>query len=152
LGVQVIPSEESREAIIAYVHYPSPAFEAGLHVGDLVLTVNGLPIAQIERQNLNKLLTPTDTTQIVLEVSRLQKKMSFALTPVTYRAALASIGRKPTKFGTTPLKLSRLLTNGVFESISAGSRLYSLKIKKLLKSILIILVDTRGIQTARFAA
>jgi C-terminal processing protease CtpA/Prc len=102
LGIYALHDGEPREAIVAQVQYPSPAFDAGLHVGDLLLTVNGLPIAQIDRKDLSKLLTPSGPAKVVLEVSRLNKKMSFTLTPVTYRAALASIGRKPTKFGTTP--------------------------------------------------
>lgn len=102
LGIYALHDGEPREAMVAQVEYPSPAFDAGLHVGDLLLAVNGLPIAQIDRKDLSKLLTPSSPAKVVLEVSRLNKKMSFTLTPVTYRAALASIGRKPTKFGTTP--------------------------------------------------
>jgi C-terminal processing protease CtpA/Prc len=102
LGIYALHGGEPREAMVAHVEYPSPAFDAGLHVGDLLLAVNGLPIAQIDRQNLSKLLTPSGPAKVVLEVSRLNNKMSFTLTPVTYRAALASIGRKPTKFGATP--------------------------------------------------
>jgi S1-C subfamily serine protease len=101
-AVAAVHGGEPREAMVAHVEYPSPAFDAGLHVGDLLLAVNGLPIAQIDRQDLSKLLTPSGAAKVVLEVSRLNKKKSFTLTPVTYRAALAIIGRKPTRFGTTP--------------------------------------------------
>ena len=93
---------EPHEAVIAHMQYPSPAFDAGLHVGDQLLAVNGLPIAQINRKDLSNLLTPSGPAKVLLEISRLNKKMSFTLTAVTYRVALASIGRKPTKFGTAP--------------------------------------------------
>ena len=102
LGIQVLPAEQTHEAMIAYVQNPSPAFDAGLYVGDRLLAVNGISVGQIDRQNLSKLLSPADATKIVLEITRLQKTMSFTLTPVTYRAALSSIGRKPTKFGAAP--------------------------------------------------
>jgi C-terminal processing protease CtpA/Prc len=84
------------------VDYPSPAFDAGLHVGDLIISVNGVAIEQIGRQELGQLLSPKKSLEIALGVSRLGKKMTFRVTPVTYRAALASIGRKLTKFGPAP--------------------------------------------------
>jgi PDZ domain len=102
LGIHVLQAESTRETMIAYVQNPSSAFAAGLHVGDRLLTINGMPVGQIDREGLNKLLLPTAGTEIILEIERLQKMMNFTLRPETYRAALASIGRKPTKLGPAP--------------------------------------------------
>jgi C-terminal processing protease CtpA/Prc len=102
LGIAVFRPERSGEAVVAHVQYPSPAFKAGIHLGDVLLAVNGLPLDRIDASDLSRLLTPSSAQKIVLGISRLNKKMSITLTPVTYRAALASIGRKPTKFGTAP--------------------------------------------------
>jgi C-terminal processing protease CtpA/Prc len=102
LGIFALHAEKPREAIVAQIDYPSPAFDAGLHVGDLLRAINGIRIKRLDRQELSQLLTPTTSTRIVLEVSRLKRKMTFSLTPVTYRTALASIGRKLTKLGVAP--------------------------------------------------
>jgi C-terminal processing protease CtpA/Prc len=102
LGIHALFSAKPNRAAVAAVDYPSPAFNVGLHVGDLLLSINGSPIAQIDRQQLNKLLTPAGSAKLFLEFSQLGKRMNLTITPVTYRQALASIGRKPTKFGTAP--------------------------------------------------
>jgi C-terminal processing protease CtpA/Prc len=102
VGIEALQAENPREAIVAQVEYPSPAFDAGLHVGDLVLAINGMSIEEVDRQELGKLLAPNHPSEIALEVSRIGKKMTFRLTPVTYRTALAKIGRKPTELGPAP--------------------------------------------------
>lgn len=102
LGIAVFRPERSGEAVIAHVQYPSPAFKAGIHVGDMLLAINGSPLNRIDAPDLSRLLTPSSAARIVLGISRLKKKANITVTPVTYRSALASIGRKPTKFGTAP--------------------------------------------------
>ncbi len=102
LGIEAIPAEKLHEVVIALVQYPSPAFVAGLRVGDVLLAINRHPVARMSEQELSKLLTPSSAEKVVLEFSRLRKRMGVTLTPVTYQAALASIGRKPTKLGTAP--------------------------------------------------
>ncbi len=102
LGIHALQAENPREAIVAHVEFPSPAFDAGLHPGDLLIAINGISLKEIERQELGKLLSPNDPSEITLEVSRVGKKMKFRITPVTYRTVLAKIGRKPTKLGAAP--------------------------------------------------
>ncbi len=102
LGIWMFRPERSGEAVVAHVQYPSPAFHAGIHIGDVLLAINGSPLNRIDAPDLSRLLTPSNAGKIVLEISRLNKKMSITVSPVTYRSALASIGRKPTKFGTAP--------------------------------------------------
>ncbi len=102
LGIEALHAENPREAIVRYVEYSSPAFDAGLHAGDLLLSINGKPIEQIDREELSKLLFPTRPSEIAIEVSRLGKEVTFRLTPIMYRTALAKIGRKLTKFGPSP--------------------------------------------------
>ena len=96
-GIFVLYSPDPREAIVSRVQWPSPAFDAGLHVGDSILGINGMPISGIGREELGKLMVPEGTSPMALEISRLGKKKTFTLNPVTYRNAEESIGRKPTK-------------------------------------------------------
>ncbi|MGH9685764.1 MAG: PDZ domain-containing protein [Candidatus Acidiferrales bacterium] len=102
LGIETIPAEKLHAVVIAVVQYPSPAFSAGLHVGDVLLTINRQPVARMNDQELSRLLSPTSAEMVLLGISRLKKRMSVTLTPVTYRAALEGVGRKPTKLGTAP--------------------------------------------------
>jgi predicted metalloprotease with PDZ domain len=102
LGIHAIHDGESREAVVAQVDYPSPAFDAGLHVGDQLLTISGSAVTQLDRQGLSALLTPNGPTNVVLEIARLNREMTFTVRPVTRRASLATIGQKPSKLGRTP--------------------------------------------------
>ncbi len=102
LGLDAVYAENPREAIVEHVDYPSPAFDAGLHSGDLILGVNGESIEQITRDRQSILLQPTAPSPMTLRVSRLGKQLEFRLTPVTYREAEAKIGRKITKNGPAP--------------------------------------------------
>jgi C-terminal processing protease CtpA/Prc len=102
LGFVLLYAENPREAMVDEVDYPSPAFDAGLHVGDRILAVNAVPVEQINRQQLGEMLQPKGDSELRLEVSRLGKKQSFQIKPVTYAQAEAKIGRKITKKGPVP--------------------------------------------------
>jgi len=102
LGFVLLYAENPREAMVDEVDYPSPAFDAGLHVGDRILAVNTVPIEQITRQQLGEMLQPKGDSELRLEVSRLGKKLAFQIKPVTYAEAEAKIGRKITKKGSVP--------------------------------------------------
>jgi C-terminal processing protease CtpA/Prc len=102
LGFVLLYAENPREAMVDEVDYPSPAFDAGLHVGDRILAVNAVPVEQINRQQLGEMLQPKGGSELRLEVSRLGKKQSFQIKPVTYAQAEAKIGRKITKKGPVP--------------------------------------------------
>jgi predicted metalloprotease with PDZ domain len=91
------------EAMVEQVQYPSPAFEAGLHVGDRVLAVNGGPIEQITTsQQLQDMLRPKANSELDLEVLRLGQKLRFQIRSLSYAETEAKIGRRIGKFGPAP--------------------------------------------------
>jgi C-terminal processing protease CtpA/Prc len=94
LGFSVLYAENPREAVIDEVDYPSPGFDAGLHVGDRVLGVSGVPIEQISSQLLREKLQVNGAAEFKLEVLRLGKELEFRIKPTTYAEAEAKIGRK----------------------------------------------------------
>lgn len=102
VGIVVLYSPDPREAMVSRVEWPSPAFDAGLHVGDSLLAVNGKPISAISREELSKLLAPEGPSRTTLEISRLGKKKTLTVKPATYRDAEEASGRKPTKSGFVP--------------------------------------------------
>jgi len=102
IGIGVLYSPDPREAMVSRVTWPSPAFDAGLHVGDSILAINGKPIFAISREELGNLLVPEGASPLTFEISRLGKKKTLAVKPVTYRRSYGSIGRKPTKSSFVP--------------------------------------------------
>ena len=100
LGIQALHAENPREAILQRVRYPSPAFDAGLHLGDLLLSIQGKPIQDISRDELGEFLQQNKPSEIVLKVLRLGEKLTFRVTLTRYKQALAKIGRKLMKNGT----------------------------------------------------
>lgn len=102
LSFMVIYAENPREAMVDQIDYPSPAFDAGLHIGDRLFSLNAVPIEQITRQRLGEMLQPKADSELKLEVSRLGKKLAFQIKPVTYAEAEAKIGRKITEKGPVP--------------------------------------------------
>jgi C-terminal processing protease CtpA/Prc len=81
LGFVVLYAENPREAMVDQIDYPSPAFNAGLHIGDRIVTVNAVPIEQITRQQLGEMLQPKSDSELKLEVMRLGKNWNFKSNP-----------------------------------------------------------------------
>jgi C-terminal processing protease CtpA/Prc len=103
LGIGVLYSPNPRrEAMVASVDWPSAAFEAGLHVGDSMVAVNGRLISGMSQEEFGKLLVPSNASSITLEVSRLGRTKTFTVRPLTYRSAEAAIGRKWTNPANSP--------------------------------------------------
>jgi len=98
-GLRVFYGDHPRQVIVTGVEYPSPAFGAGLHVGDLILAANGRSIEQITPDQLSDLLNPEGPSELTLEILRLDRKVSFRLTAITEGQAEAEIGRKMTENG-----------------------------------------------------
>ncbi|HXJ95204.1 MAG TPA: hypothetical protein VMT20_20370 [Terriglobia bacterium] len=71
-------------------------------MGDLIQSLNGTPMADIDRAQFQGILSPRQPSPVTIQVARLGKTLSFKLTPVTYAAAQASIGRVMTKSGPPP--------------------------------------------------
>jgi C-terminal processing protease CtpA/Prc len=98
LGVEALYNPDPSEAMVSGVYWPSPAFDAGLHVGDSILTINGKAIASMSGEEVAKLLGAEGTLPTTFQVSRLGRKKTFTVKPATYRSAEAAIGRKWNKF------------------------------------------------------
>ena len=99
LGIDVVNVEQPRQATVRAVAYPSPAFRAGLLVGDRLTAIDGEPIQQLTAARLSEVLNPTSTSEITLDVSRLGRSLHLRLIPVTEAQAQADIGRKLTANG-----------------------------------------------------
>jgi len=99
VGFQTVDGDSWRHVVVSSVTYPSPAFDTGVLVGDVILSVNGESVEQVTRERLSKLLSPETPSPLALEISRLGKRIQLLITPVTETQAQAGIGRKITANG-----------------------------------------------------
>jgi C-terminal processing protease CtpA/Prc len=106
VGVSVLHAEKPSEAIVQSVSYPSPAFDANLLIGDRLLRINGTSVESLSRDQLEQILAPLQSTEIVLETNRAGKQLTIRIVPMTYENALAKIGRTLTRFGPAPYHCS----------------------------------------------
>ena len=102
VGLRLLYADNPGRAVVEEVEYALPAFDARMHVGDLILAADGKPMENISLEELSRILSPTGPSEVTFEVSRLERNLSFRLRPVPYSAALDKIGRKITKFGPAP--------------------------------------------------
>lgn len=119
---------DSPELYLAHVFPNSPAQEAGLQVGDRLLSINGIQLIEWD-QVLNLIKSYDDTTgEIKLIVSRLGKEINFNLLPKK-TSHMTQNGKEEKRFtiGISPM-LSMVTENslvvkadGIFDAISKGS-------------------------------
>lgn len=101
-GITVLWDGQTNQAMLDSVTFPSPAFTAHLHPGSELVAINSKAVSGMTRDELSKLLSPTNSKPISLTIKREGKQQTARLVPVQYREALAGIGRKLTKFGPAP--------------------------------------------------
>ncbi len=99
IGVEVADADHPRQVVVNGVDYPSPAFDAGVHVGDVILAVNKTPIERIPQGDLADLLYPAGPSHVLVKVLRLGSTLEFRLNSRTQAEAQAAIGRRMTKDG-----------------------------------------------------
>jgi S1-C subfamily serine protease len=102
VGIRVLYDSNPRRAIVDKVSYPSPAFDAGLELGDELVAVNGRPIGELTEAQLSDLLAPSGLTVVNLDLVRLHKRLTFEIKPELWSRAAARIGRTPTDHGAVP--------------------------------------------------
>jgi C-terminal processing protease CtpA/Prc len=86
-----------------YFDPPCPAFAAHLHPGSEIVAINSKFVSDMSRDELAKQLSPTGAKPISLTLQRNGKRQTLRITPILYRDALGSMGRKLTKFGPAPM-------------------------------------------------
>jgi membrane-associated protease RseP (regulator of RpoE activity) len=101
-GIAAIYDEQRHEAMIAGVLFPSPAFNARVYPGDLIVSIQGTSVAKLSRIQLIAALAPADSRWLSLRLMRSGKQLTIRMAPVRYKDALAGIGRKLGKFGPSP--------------------------------------------------
>jgi C-terminal processing protease CtpA/Prc len=75
-GFQLITVKAPDEVIVSAME-DGPATHAGLHSGDVVLSVNGKDVKGLAPQDLEKLLTSTTPAKMTLKVQRIDLERTF---------------------------------------------------------------------------
>lgn len=104
LGLKVLYDSGSRRAVVDKLTYPSPAFNAGLELGDELLAVNGKQINELTQTQISNLLAPSNLTAVNVAILRANKRLTFEIKPELWSQALAVIGRRITEHGVVPEK------------------------------------------------
>jgi hypothetical protein len=102
IGIAAIYDEQRHEAMVAGVLFPSPAFNARVYPGDLIVGIQGTSVAKLSRIQLTAALAPADSKPLSVLLRRSGKRLTIRLVPVRYKDALAGIGQKLDKFGPSP--------------------------------------------------
>lgn len=103
IGFTLLWDDQTHRAVIESVRFPSPAFAARLHPGSEIIALNDKAMDSTAREQVARMLSPSDATPMSLKIVRKGKQQRVRLVPVRYKDALAGIGRKLTKFGPAPL-------------------------------------------------
>jgi len=102
-GFSTLQSKEKPlRMIVSTVSYPSPAFDAGLLLGDFLIRINGTPVEKFNRAELNTHLTPEPSKKISLEIQRHGKRATLQIAAEEYSKVLDPIGRRLGSFGPIP--------------------------------------------------
>lgn len=102
LGLKVLYDSGPRRVVVDEVLYPSPAFDAGLELGDELIAVNGKPVGELTEAQVSDLLAPSGLAALNLTVARLGKRLTLEIKPELWSQALARIGRRLTEHGPVP--------------------------------------------------
>jgi regulator of sigma E protease len=88
---------ERMPVVVQRLEVNRPAARAGLHPGDVVLTVDGVPVRSVERF-LERIWT-SEGRALVFEVSRGGRQLSFTIVPDTATGADPQYPKRPRTYG-----------------------------------------------------
>ncbi len=100
-GLQVMLDTLSGRATVADLDYPSPAFAAGIQIGDQIAAIHGQ--TGLTEDMILRLVRPGSTDPVRVDLRRGTEALAVDLVPETYDAALSRIGRTLGPDGPAPL-------------------------------------------------
>jgi len=99
VGLRLVHFAKSDQTLVETIGYPSPAFDARLQIGDLIVSVNGQDVKQVSDRELVHILNPVEPKIVSFGILRRNRRIEVKLTPIKYSEALAKSGRKLTECG-----------------------------------------------------
>lgn len=79
IGVQIMKNEETGNILITAIFKDSPAFNAGLKVGDEIISIDNLKTKDYTASEFSKLIKESNKTQFQLKVLRENKELEITL-------------------------------------------------------------------------
>jgi carboxyl-terminal processing protease len=98
IGITVNTNTETGDVFITSVVEPSPAFEAGILAGDIIVAINGEDVSDMAQPDIVQRAVGEEGTQITMTVDRAGEQIDFVMTrsvitrPVVSYQMLGDIG------------------------------------------------------------
>lgn len=80
VGVGIVIEDRAGQTVITEVLENSPASEAGLRAGDVIVAVDGAPVAGLSLEQISQLIRGAEGTQVVLTIRRGGEEPTLAFT------------------------------------------------------------------------
>lgn len=121
VGVGVVIEDRSGETVITQVLEDSPASEAGLRGGDVIVAVDGISTAGLSLEQVSQMIRGTEGTDVVLTLRRPGQAEPLVLTITRRRIAQRVVSTRLLPSGVGYLRLTQFTQNSD-EMVAAGLR------------------------------
>ncbi|MFA4986925.1 MAG: PDZ domain-containing protein, partial [Candidatus Brocadiia bacterium] len=138
LGINKLPADKDGKAEIIYVVEGSSAEEAGIKVGDKLLSVDGKKIAEWTPMELSKRVQSATDSEIVLQIERAGVEMQLKVAPGAYQRSLSRYTPDRNFIGKGEISPRGIVTTG--ERFWQGC-FYSVSIKPFGKGTVALIFD-----------
>lgn len=121
VGVGIVIEDRSGETVITQVLEDSPASEAGLRGGDVILAVDGVSTAGLSLEQISQMIRGTEGTDVVLTIRRPGQAEPLAVTITRRRITQRVVSTRLLPSGVGYLRLTQF-TQGSDDMVAAGLR------------------------------
>lgn len=121
VGVGVVIEDRSGETVITQVLEDSPASEAGLRGGDVIIAVDGASTAGLSLEQISQMIRGTEGTDVVLTLRRPGQAESLVVTITRRRITQRVVSTRLLPSGVGYLRLTQF-TQGSDDMVAAGLR------------------------------
>jgi carboxyl-terminal processing protease len=121
VGVGIVIEDRNGQATIAEVLEDSPAADAGLRGGDVIVAVDGQPTAGLPLDRVSEMIRGTEGTQVVLRIQRPGDAQPINATITRRRIQQRVVSTKVLPSGVGYLRLTQF-TQGSADLVAAGLR------------------------------
>ncbi len=119
VGVGIVIEERAGQVVITEVFEDSPASEAGLRGGDVILAVDGAPAAGKPLDQVSQMIRGSEGTSVVLTIRRTGQEAQLAITITRRRLQQRVVSTRVLPSGVGHLRLTQF-TQPSAEMVAAG--------------------------------
>jgi carboxyl-terminal processing protease len=121
VGVGIVIEDRAGQPVITEVLENSPAGEAGLRAGDVIVAVDGTPVAGLSLEQVSQLIRGAEGTQVVLTVRRAGEEPALVFTIVRRRIQQRIVTSRLLPSGVGYIRLTQF-TQSAADQVAAALR------------------------------